>query len=174
MDAGLDTGAMLLRESIAIRPDDSTATLHDRLAPLGASLVVRALELASRGELVARPQPEAGVTWANKVEKSEAPIDWRDPAVVIERRIRAFDPFPGASCAIGGEVVKCWRARVEDGAGDPGTVLGADDAGIVVACGEAALRLIELQRPGGKRISARQWLQRARIEPGMRFAPAAD
>ena len=167
MDAGLDTGAMLLVESIAIAQDDTTARLHDRLADLGARLIVEALEIAACGGLTATPQPAEGVTYAHKIEKSEAAIDWRQSAEVIERRMRAFDPFPGASSVIGGETVKLWGARVLPGAAEaPGTVLAAGTDGITVACGEGALRLIDVQRPGGKRVGAAQFLQARPLAPG--------
>ena len=172
MDAGLDTGALLLAEALRIEADDSTGTLHDRLAGLGARLALRALDLAARGKLTATPQPVDGVTWAPKVEKSEAAIDWRDSAAAIERRLRAFDPFPGASASIRGEILKCWRGGVEAGSGQPGSVLGLDDAGLRVACGEGVLRLTELQRPGGRRMRAAELLRGLAIEPGTRFDPA--
>jgi methionyl-tRNA formyltransferase len=175
MDAGLDTGAMLLAESIPIAPDDTTATLHDRLAPLGGRLIVEALELAACGGLVPQPQPAEGVTYAHKIDKAEAAIDWRADAGVIERRLRAIDPFPGASTQLDGEVVKCWRGTVVPGSGAPGTVIDvsgdAADAGIVVACGSGALRLTELQRPGGKRLAAAAFLQGRPLVAGMVFGP---
>jgi methionyl-tRNA formyltransferase len=151
MDAGLDTGDMLLVESIAIGPDDTTASLHDRLAALGGRLIVEALELAACGGLAATPQPDDGVTYARKVEKAEAAVDWNQPADVIERRIRAFDPFPGASAELGGESLKLWRSRVMPLAGSPGQILASYADGFTVACGQAALRVLEVQRPGGKR-----------------------
>jgi methionyl-tRNA formyltransferase len=166
MDAGLDTGAMLLAETVPIAADDSTATLHDRLAALGGRLIVEALELAACGGLVATPQPAEGVTYAHKIEKTEAAIDWRQSAAAIERRLRAFDPFPGASTELGELSLKCWRAESVVGQGAPGQVLAVGEAGITVACGDAALRLTELQRPGGKRLSARQFLQGTPIEVG--------
>ncbi len=169
MDAGLDTGAMLLAGPMPIAADDSTATLHDRLAALGGKLIVEALELAGCGGLAPTPQPADGVTYAHKIEKAEAAIDWRLPAAVIERRIRAFDPFPGASTLLGHDSLKCWRAEPAAGGGPPGRVLAVDERGITVACGEGALRLTELQRPGGKRLSARQFLQGAAIDTGMSF-----
>ena len=169
MDAGLDTGAMLLSLSLSIAADDTTATLHDRLAPLGGRLIVEALELAARGGLVPRAQPEAGVTYAHKIEKAEATIDWRAPADVIERRLRAFDPFPGATAQWAGETIKCWRGHVEPAIGAPAEVLGADDRGVLVACGEGALRLTELQRAGGKRMPAATFLQGTAIRPGTGF-----
>jgi methionyl-tRNA formyltransferase len=161
MDAGLDTGDMLLiaREPIAF--DDTTGLLHDRLAALGARLVVQALADAAAGALQPVRQPGQGVTYAHKIAKSEAAIDWTLPAEVIERRVRAFDPFPGASFQAHGETVKLWRAQVErtDVSGSPGTVVAVDGSRLVVACGDGALALLDVQRPGGKRVAAAQWLQ---------------
>jgi len=170
MDAGLDTGDMLLVEAVDIAPADTSATLHDRLAALGGRLIVEALEIAARGGLKRTPQPAEGVSYAHKIDKAEAAIEWALPAAVIERRIRAFDPFPGASTQIGGESVKLWRAQVVEASGAPGTVLAVTDEGITVACGEAALQLIELQRPGGKRLPARQFLQGKQVQVGQGFA----
>jgi methionyl-tRNA formyltransferase len=158
MDEGLDTGDMLLTEREAIRSDDSTATLHDRLATLGGRLIVEALEAAACGGLVRRPQSGEGVTYAHKIEKVEASIDWSRPAAEIERRVRAFDPFPGASFQHDAETVKLWRAAVAPGQAAPGTVLIAAEGLLRVACGDAALDLQQLQRPGGRRIGARDFL----------------
>ena len=177
MDAGLDTGAMLLVETVDIAPDDTTATLHDRLAALGGRLIVEALNLADSGGLVPTLQPAAGVSYAHKVDKTEALIDWRLPAEVIARRVRAFDPFPGASTGSPAGLVKVWRARAVEArsAALPGTVLGVDAVGISVACGEAALCLHELQRAGGKRLPAREFLQGQPDWVGQRLGePAAD
>ncbi len=158
MDIGLDTGDMLLIEKDAIRADDTTASLHDRLAALGGRLIVEALEMAACGGLQATPQPEEGVNYAHKIEKAEAAIDWRLPAVEIERRVRAFDPFPGTTFQIPGgetpETIKLWKASVVDGTGQPGQVLKAEGDQFVVACGDKALLLQTLQRAGGKRIPA--------------------
>lgn len=170
MDAGLDTGDMLLIESLAIAASDTTATLHDRLAALGGRMIVEALELAACGGLTATPQPAEGVTYAHKIEKAEAQIRWTEAAAQIERRLRAFDPFPGGAAQLGDETIKIWRAEIADGAGEPGTVIAADDAGIVVACGDGAVRLTELQRAGGKRLPARAFLQARPIAGGERFA----
>ena len=161
MDAGLDTGDMLLAEREAIAFDDTTGLLHDRLAALGARLVVRALADAAAGTLRPVPQPREGVTYAHKIAKSEAAIDWRLPADTIERRVRAFDPFPGAAFQAGAETVKLWRAQVErlDVSAVPGTVIAADGQQLVVACGDGALALLDVQRPGGKRGPVAQWLQ---------------
>lgn len=173
MDEGLDTGDMLLVEPEAIQPRDTTATLHDRLAALGGRLIVEALELAACGGLRAIRQPEAGVNYAHKVEKSEAAIDWRAPAGQIERRVRAFDPFPGANFALGEQTIKLWRAEPVDAQGVPGVVLQAGDGRLVVACGEGALALTQLQRPGGKRVSAAEFLQAAPVAAGTQLCGVA-
>lgn len=157
MDAGLDTGDMLLWEHLPIAPDDTTATLHDKLAAQGARLVVDALARSVAGPLPRTPQPEQGVTYAHKTEKAEAPLDWRLPAAALACRVRAFNPFPGAVLQQGAEVVKVWAAQAE-GVEPPapsrlvGQVLAADAQGVVVQTGAGQLRLTELQRPGGKRL----------------------
>lgn len=171
MDAGLDTGDMLLVETLNIAADDSTASLHDKLATLGGRLIVQALELAAAGGLARSPQPTEGVTYAHKIDKAEAAIDWRDSAAIIERRLRAFDPFPGATGTLAGDTIKCWRGGIVPGAGAPGELLAVDDEGITVACGDGALRLTELQRAGGKRLSAAQFLHGKAMNVGMVFAP---
>lgn len=172
MDAGLDTGDMLLVEPNNITPNDTTAALHDRLAALGGRLIVEALELVACGGLKPVPQPTEGVTYAHKIDKAEAAVDWSQPAAVIERRIRAFDPFPGATGLLGGETIKLWRAELSDAQGAPGQVLAVGPEGIHVACGGGALRLTELQRPGGKRLPVRQFVQLAADWLGKSFASA--
>ena len=167
MDEGLDTGDMLLVERLSIRPDDTTGSLHDRLADLGGRLIVEALELAACGGLRRTPQPAEGVTYAHKIEKAEAQIDWSQPAEVIGRRVRAFDPFPGASTTAGGEAVKVWAARAAPGgSGAPGQVLAADAQGIRVATGEGVLVLTQLQRAGGKRLPVGDFLRGFAQAPG--------
>ena len=172
MDAGLDTGAMLLQERVAIGPLDTTAVLHDRLAALGASLAVQAL--ANPAAWQARPQPEVGVTYAHKIDKSEAAIDWRLEAVQIARRVRAFDPFPGATARIAGETLKVWGAQALQGPAPvsdavPGTVLCADAQHITVQTGDGVLRLDVVQRPGAKRLVAAEFLRGFSLSPGMVF-----
>lgn len=162
MDAGLDTGDMLLVERLPILAKDSTASLHDKLALLGGRLIVEALEIAACGGLTRTPQAAEGVTYAHKIEKREAAVDWAQPAVVIERRIRAFDPFPGAATVWQGEAIKLWRGQAVPASSSgkaPGTVLLADAEGIAVQCGEGVLNLTELQRAGGKRLSAADFLR---------------
>ena len=182
MDAGLDTGDMLLRETVAIGDDDSTARLHDRLATLGGRMVVEAVRQALDGALRPVPQPAEGVTYAHKIEKHEAPVDWRQDAAAIARRIRAFDPFPGATGTLGDETVKFWRAQALPASGArtatdaastsapvPGTVLAATADGIDVAAGDGVVRLTELQRAGGKRLSAGDFLRGFGIAAGRVF-----
>ncbi len=170
MDAGLDTGPMLLRRAEPILPTDTTATLHDRLAALGGECIVAALGALSAGSLVATPQPEAGVTYAAKIGRAEASIDWTRPAADIERAMRAFDPFPGLSALLRDTVVKFWSAQVVDADGVPGTVLAAGDDGIVVACGRGALRLTLLQRPGSRRLPCGEFLRGFAVSVGERFS----
>ncbi len=170
MDAGLDTGDMLLAQSLAITAQDTTATLHDRLAELGGRLIVEALHQAAQGRLLPVAQPAEGVSYAHKIEKSEAQVDWQLPAEQIARRVRAFDPFPGAASSLQGELIKLWKAEAVPGEGAPGTVLATSDAGITVACGQDALRLVELQRPGGKRLAAAQFLRGFAVAAGQRFS----
>jgi len=169
MDAGLDTGDMLLEERIDIAPTDTTGSLHDRLAPIGGRMIVDALSRAGEGALVRRPQPAEGVTYAHKIEKAQAQVDWREPAEVIERRIRAFDPFPGAATSLAGEAIKLWRAERLQANGEPATVLAADAQGVAIACGEGALRITELQRAGGRRLPAGEFLRGFELAPGMRL-----
>ena len=159
MDEGLDTGPMLLRRSLPISPEDTTGSLHDRLAALGAGMIVDALDALEGGGLVVQPQPQEGVTYAAKISKAEAAIDWRRPALEIERAVRAFDPFPGAVTSMRGIPVKVWRAVVQQAAGAPGTISSVDVDGIVVACGQHALRLTMLQRPGSRRLAVREFLR---------------
>jgi methionyl-tRNA formyltransferase len=173
MEAGLDTGPVLLREAVAIGPDDTAGTLHDRLAALGAQLVVAALDGLARGTIAATPQPAEGATYAVKLAKHEARIDWTRPAAALERQVRAFNPFPGATARLRGTEIKIWRAAVAEAAGEPGVVLALDSAAIVVACGCGALRLEALQRAGGKRLPAREFLHGFALAAGERFEPAA-
>ena len=168
MDAGLDTGPMLLSRAEAIHADDTTGSLHDRLAQLGADMIVEALR-ALPGGLTATPQPADGVTYAAKIGKTEASVDWNRPAAELERAIRAFNPFPGAVATLQQTPVKLWRARAIDAAGTPGEVLLAEGAGVIVACGEGALCITELQKPGGKRLPAAEFLRGMPIAAGSRF-----
>lgn len=174
MEAGLDSGPMLFRQSLPIAATDTAGSLHDKLAELGAHLIVEALAKLERGELPGEPQPAAGVTHAAKLEKAEALLDWRQPATTLSRAVRAFNPFPGATGHIEGQTLKLWRCEFAAGEGAPGTVLAAGADGIVVACGEGALRLTELQKSGGKRLPAADFLHGFALKPGQQFEPAAD
>jgi methionyl-tRNA formyltransferase len=176
MDAGLDTGAMLLVARVPIDADDTTGAVHDKLASLGGELIVQALELAAQGGLKPVGQPEEGVTYAHKIDKAQALVDWSQPAEVIARRIRAFDPAPGASGILAGEPVKLWRAEVvtaPGGDGPPGRILAVSPNGIDVRCGQGALRITQLQRAGGKRLAAADFLRGFDVKAGMNFGPPA-
>ena len=170
MDEGLDTGAMLLRKAVPILADDTTARLHDRLAAVGAEAIVEVLRALPGGDLVATPQPAAGVTYAAKIGRADAELDWRRPARELERAIRAFNPFPGAVGVLRDTPLKLWAATPVAGSGAPGTVLAADADGVVVACGEGALRCTELQRPGARRMAAGEFLRGFAVTAGDVFA----
>jgi methionyl-tRNA formyltransferase len=170
MEAGLDTGPMLLAEPLAIGPDETTGQLTVRLADLGGRLLVQALRSVST--LNAQPQSAEEATYANKIDKSEAWLDWRLPAVALARKVRAYDPFPVAQARLDDVVIRVWRASAEvrGASADPGTILAAGPAGIEVACGQGSLRLIELQRSGGKRLPAREFLAGHPVVAAQRFA----
>ena len=169
MDAGLDTGPIVSVHPEPIGPTDTTGTLHDRLALIGATAIVAALNRLHAGErLDGTVQPAEGVTYADKIRRDEAQIDWREPADVIARRIRAFDPFPIATLQLGGEPLKVWRAH-GDARGmfaSPGTVLRAGPDGLDIACGSGRLGVFELQRAGGRRLPVDRFLQGYPIAPG--------
>ncbi len=178
MDAGLDTGDMLLREAIPIAPDETTGTLHDRLAMLGARLAVLALQQAQAGALTRTPQPKEGVCYAHKITKQQSWLDWSQPAAVLERRVRAFNPVPGAVTGVPGasgrdEPVKirtaCISGMSRSAHAVAGEVLDTRD-GIHVACGSAeeggVLRLLVLQRAGGKPLPAAEWLRGFALREG--------
>ena len=166
MDEGLDTGAILLQEPVVIAADDTAGTLHDKLAALGARLIVRALE----APLLPQPQDASRVTYAARITRGDAEIDWGRPAQEIARQVRAFDPAPGAQSRLDGVVLKIWRARSGPAiAAAPGTVCAAAADGIVVACGTGTLRILELQRAGGRRLSAQAFLSGFRLAHGASF-----
>jgi methionyl-tRNA formyltransferase len=168
MDQGLDTGAMLLRARVAIADDDTAQTLHDRLAVLGAETVVQALD--GLADLKAEAQDEAQATYAAKLGKSEALIDWNRSAQELERAVRAYNPFPVACARLDGEPIRIWKAAaLAQSAGAPGEIAKAGRAGILVGCGSGALLLEEVQKAGGKRLSAAQFLTGNPLRPGQRF-----
>lgn len=164
MEAGLDTGPVLLCEAVSIGAEDTAATLHDRLSALGARLIVQAL--ASLDTLTPQPQPDTGVTYADKIDKAEARIDWTAPAQVVDAHIRGLSPFPGAWTEIGGERVKLLASRLAEGQGTPGEVL--DDA-LTVACGEGAVQILRLQRAGRAAQDADAFLRGMPLPPGTRI-----
>ena len=159
MEAGLDTGPMLLAEALPIGPADTAATLHDRLAEIGARLVLRALA----ENPPPTPQPEVGVTYAPKLTREDGRIDWTHSATDIDRRIRAFTPWPGTFSTLGGETLKSLSAVPADGSGTPGTVL---DARLTIACGSGAIRLVRVQLPGRQAMDADALLRGRPIPPG--------
>jgi methionyl-tRNA formyltransferase len=173
MDEGLDTGPVLLEQAIDIGPRETGGSLTARLAGLGSQAIVEALAGIER--LAARPQDDVLATYAAKVGKSEAAIDWTRPAVEIDRQVRAFDPVPGAHAKWAGDTLKVWAAEPTTGRGDPGTILEASQGRLVIASGEGALLLTTVQKPGGKRLSAAEFLHGTRLLTGTRLetAPSA-
>ncbi|MCX8516827.1 MAG: methionyl-tRNA formyltransferase [Rhodoferax sp.] len=175
MDAGLDTGAMLMRQALPIAAADTSASLHDKLAALGADMVVQTLQQASTGALRATPQPQGGICYAHKIDKHQAAIDWHSDAASICRRVRAFNPVPGAHTLLQGESIKVWQAEVDSRSpmgqdrSAPGSVLALDAHGIAVQATDGVVLLQELQRPGGKRLGAEAFLRGFALEPGVRF-----
>lgn len=176
MDEGLDTGPVLARRSTPITSRDTGGSLHDRLAGLGAEMIVDTVRcLEKEGRIEAMPQDESGATYAAKVAPGEAAVDWRRPADRIERQIRAMNPWPVPRTTHGGRTIRIWRGEVvPGGAGEPGEILRTDRAGIDVACGENVLRITELQREGGKRLSAAPFLNGYPLETGERFDSCQD
>ena len=166
MEAGLDTGPVAMAERVAITPDMTAGELHDKLSPLGADLMVRALAALSRGGLVFQPQAESGVTYAHKIEKAEARIDWAQPAQAVHNHIRGLSPFPGAffeaDFGRGPERIKVLRSRVCAGTGAPGALLGEE---LTVACGAGALELVEIQRAGKAPMKPLEFLRGVRARP---------
>lgn len=170
MDAGLDTGPTLARSEVTIAPGDTSGSLMGKLADVGARLIVEVLEKLRGGGLKAEPQATEGVTYAHKIEKSEAALDWRASCLDLDRAVRAFNPAPGAHAVLNGEVIKVWGARPGQAQGAPGCVQTAGPEGVVVSCGEGSLTLTELQRAGSKRLAARDFLRGHPIVAGARFA----
>lgn len=150
MEAGLDTGPMLLKVSTPISAEDTGGSLHDRLARLGPPAVVEAIAGLAAGTLKGEVQDDALATYAHKLSKDEAKLDWSRPAVELERAVRAFDPWPVCHTTLNGEPLKVWAARLGEGRGEPGKILGASRDGLLVGCGEGSLLLTRVQLPGGK------------------------
>lgn len=168
MDAGLDTGPVFAERRVPIHADDDAGTLHDKLAELGADLLLAVLEAIAAGRAHARPQSAEGVTYARKIDKAETYIRWERPAIEIERTVRAFRPTPGAMTRLGEDAVKIWRARIVSGSGEPGVVLSQGDA-LTVACGDQALAIEELQPAGGRRMSAADFGRGRHLPAGVRL-----
>jgi methionyl-tRNA formyltransferase len=172
MDAGLDTGAVLLSRSCPIDSSDTAGSLTAKLADMGAVALLETLEQCAEGRLAPHPQSDAGMSYAKKISKSEAALDWTCAAVELERLVRAFDPFPGASAMHDEKTFKIWRTRVADAAGgaaqqsSPGSVVFAGAEGIGIACASGVLVLLELQRAGGRRVSAAQFLNQEALPVG--------
>jgi methionyl-tRNA formyltransferase len=162
MDAGLDTGDILTQSRTPILPADDSASLHNRLAQLGAELLAQTIPDYAAGKIQPRPQPAAGVSHAPKIQKEDGRIDWRRPASTIVNRLRAFTPWPGAFTFLKSEpkswLLKIWKAEAVERSGEAGNILQADPAGVIVACGQNALRILELQREGGRRMTAAEFL----------------
>ncbi|HKA86629.1 MAG TPA: methionyl-tRNA formyltransferase [Haliangiales bacterium] len=169
LDAGMDTGPMLLRRAVAIAEEDTAGTLAARLAPLGAELMREALVRLEAGTLVETPQDGAGATFAPMLKKEDGRIDWTRPARAARDLVRGVDPWPGATAQLDGETLKVWRPRVVPGGGEPGEVLGADRDGLVVACGDGAVALGELQLPGRKRLAAAAFVAGRPVPAGTRL-----
>ncbi len=174
MEAGLDTGPILAMARLPIGPEETAGSLHDRLAVLGAREIVALLPRLAAGEVTPQPQDDRLAVYAEKIGKAEARIDWLQPAAQIDRQVRAFDPHPGAWTRLAGEVLKLWRVRPDSGQGRPGEVLQATRAGIAVACGEGALRILELQQAGGRRVDAGAFLAGHGLAPGSVLGEQAD
>lgn len=170
MDEGLDTGDMLLQKSCVITTLDTAQTLGDKLAKLGADAIVETLRLLPQGELMAVPQNDAEATYAVKITKAEALINWSESSMQIMRAVRAYNPFPVAYSFFNAVPVKIWQASICQGPeGEAGTVLEIDQNGIVVACGQGAIRLVVLQRQNAKALSAEQFMRGFPVYPGDRF-----
>jgi methionyl-tRNA formyltransferase len=170
MEAGLDTGPVLLAQEVPIPPNATAASLHETLSQVGARCIVDCLSALLRGELRAMPQPEQGATYAAKIQKSESLIDWKRSAQVIDRQVRALNPYPVATTSLHGAPLRVWFTQVErQSSGPPGCVLLAGSDGIVVGCGENAVRLLEMQRPSSKRVTAAEFLRGYSLSPGERL-----
>jgi len=169
MDAGLDTGPVLMQEKLSILEDDTMGTLHDRLAELGAKLMAQALDELEAGVVKAIPQSAEGVTYAAKLDRREARVDWREGAVTVNRQVRALNPSPGADARVRGMELKIWRCATAAGQGYPGEILNVGPRGLCVACGEGALLITELQRSGGKRMAVAEFLRGFPLSAGERF-----
>jgi methionyl-tRNA formyltransferase len=168
MDAGLDTGPVLAQRAIGIAIEDDGGTVHDRLAALGAQMMLQVLDDVEAGRVQARAQPSEGVTYAAKITKKDSTLDWSRSAAELERAVRAFRPTPGAGALLDGEPIKVWRALARPGTGTPGALV-ASNGTIEVACGAGLLEIQELQRAGGRRMNTAEFLRGNKLGPATRF-----
>ncbi len=170
MDAGLDTGPILTQQTTPIHDEDNSQTLHDRLAQLGATLLVQTIRDHEAGKIIPTPQPIEGVTYARKIKKEDGLLDWTQPARVLWNRVRAFTPWPGAfthlPAALHSAMLKVWLADIAEESGAPGVILRADKSGIVVGCGHHSLRILELQPESGRRMTVEEFLPGHHLKPG--------
>jgi methionyl-tRNA formyltransferase len=169
MDAGLDTGAILLKNNLTIAPDDTTQSLHDKLSLLGAQSIVEALASLQQGKLVLTVQDETQACYAAKITKTEAEIDWRQSAEQLDRVVRTFNPNPGAYSYLQNKLLKIWKAKAVKGAGKPGEIIAVDREAITVACGSGMLRIDVVQKSGGKKLSVANFLTGNHLQPGEIF-----
>jgi methionyl-tRNA formyltransferase len=173
MNAGLDTGAILAQVTTPIHAEDNSETLHDRLARLGADLLVKTIPEYVAGKISARPQPAEGVSYASKIKKQDGLIDWTQPARVLWNRVRGLVPWPGAFTYLPGQpqphLLKIWQAEVVERSGSAGEILQTDKTGIVIGCGRDALRILALQREGGRRLPAQEFLAGHPLLPGQKL-----
>jgi len=169
MDVGLDTGAIVTQERTPIRPEDNAATLHDRLAEIGAELLVRTIPDYTGGKFLPQPQPAEGVSHAPKIKKEDGRIDWSKSAQWVWNRVRGLVPWPGAFTSMGGgegQMLRIWEAQVVPGQGSPGEIMQAEKHGLVIACGEGAIRVVRLQREGGRQMTIQEFLAGHKLQPG--------
>ncbi|HEX3797879.1 MAG TPA: methionyl-tRNA formyltransferase [Verrucomicrobiae bacterium] len=171
MDVGMDTGDILTQQTTPIAPTDNSQTLHDRLAQIGAELLIPTIRDYIAGKIIPRPQPTEGASHARKITREDGRLDWTQPAATLLNRIRAFTPWPGAFTHLPKPptLLKIWRAEVADATGEPGNILSADKSGVVVACGRESLRITELQREGSRRMSVQDFLAGNPLERGEKF-----
>jgi methionyl-tRNA formyltransferase len=170
MDAGLDTGDILTQQTTPIHPDDNSQTLHDRLASIGATLLVETIREYVAGKILPKPQPADGISIARKITREDGRLDWTQPARALWNRARAFTPWPGVFTYLPAQphphLLKIWQTEFADLSGSPGEILQADKSGIIVACGKQSLRLLQVQREGGRRMSAQEFLTGHHLKPG--------
>ena len=174
MDAGMDTGDIIAQRKTPIAPEDNSQTLHDRLAKIGAELLIETIPDYVSGTIQPRPQPTEGVSYAPKIKKQDGEIDWKQPARTIWNRVRGLIPWPGAFTHLSAQpqphLLKIWEGKTVKGTGTPGQILRADKSGILVACGQGALQVLWLQREGGKRLNAEQFIAGHHLKGGDSFS----